>query len=150
MIYAIYLLSVTSKSFVIHTEKERAAQITARLLAERHPGMAFGYEDGPDFRHGDCHPSIRDSALSAEVQQLVAAEIVMEAEANPKGLPKWCAFQYRNGGVAAHPDHDLSAVELCRRDFEMAQERAIYTRQPTPGDVLDCFRMAADMACEDI
>ena len=98
MIWSLYLLSVTPRRFVIHTEKERAAQITARLLAERHPGMAFGYEDGPDFRHGDCHPSIRDSALSVEVQQLVAAETVY----------------------------------------------------PTPGDVLDCFRTAADMACEDI
>ena len=146
MIWSVYLLSMTPRRFVVHSDKERAAQITARLLAERHPGMAFGYEEGPDFRYGDCHPSIRDTALSFEVQQLVAAELALEAAANPKRLPKWCAFQYRNGGVEAHPDYDLRAVEMRRRDFDVVRERAIYARQPTPAAVLDRFRDTADTA----
>ncbi|PZX14167.1 hypothetical protein LX81_02966 [Palleronia aestuarii] len=143
MIHSIHLLSVFPKRFVCHADTGRAAQITARLLAERHPGMTFGYDEGPDCRHDDCHPSIRDSALSFEVQHLVAAEMILEAAANPMGLPKWCAFQYRNGGVEAHPDHDLRAVEMCRRDFDVVGERAIFARQPTPAEVLDRFRDAA-------
>ena len=145
MIYSVCLVSVDPHRHVIHTECARSAQITARLLAERFPGMSFSYEPGPDLAHGDCHPSIRDSALSVEVQRLVAAELVIEAEANPKGLPKWCAFQHRNGGVVAHPDHDLRAVEMCRRDFDVVQERAVYAVYPTPGEVLDRFRTEADM-----
>lgn len=127
MIYSVYLLSAFPRQHVIYTETERAAQITARLLAERHPGMTFGYQDGPDFRNGDCHPSIRESALSVEVQQLVAAEMVLEATANPKDMPKWCAFQYRSGGVVTHSDHNLRAVEMCRRGFDVVQERATST-----------------------
>ena len=140
MCFSVCLISVRPRRHVIHVETERAAQITARLLAERHPGMAFGYGPGPDFRYGDCHPSIRDGALSLEVQRLVAAELVIEAEANPKGLPKWCAFQYRNGGVSAYGDHDVWAIEMCRRDSDVVQERAIYVHDPSPDEVLDCFR----------
>lgn len=137
------------RRFVIHSEKDRAAQITARLLAQRFPGLAFGYEPGSDVRHGDCHPSIRDSALSAEVQRLVAAEIALEMAANPKGLPKWCTFRYRNGGVAAYREHDLRAVEMCRRDFDVVQERAIFAVYPSTDEVLDRFRTEADIACGD-
>ncbi|WP_299821981.1 hypothetical protein [uncultured Jannaschia sp.] len=146
MIWSVFLLSMTPRRFVVHSDKERAAQITARLLAERHPGMAFDYEEGPDFRHSDCHPSIRDTALSVEVQNLIAAEITLEAVANPKGLPKWCAFQYRNGGVCAYRDHDLRVVAMCRRDFDVVQERAIYTVYPFTDEVLDCFRDEVDTA----
>ncbi|WP_299821222.1 hypothetical protein [uncultured Jannaschia sp.] len=146
MIWSVFLLSMTPRRFVVHSDKERAAQITARLLAERHPGMAFGYEEGPDFRHSDCHPSIRDTALSVEVQNLIAAGIAIEAVANPKGLPKWYAFQYRNGGVCAYRDHDLRVVEMCRRDFDVVQERAIYAVYPSTDEVLDCFRTKADDA----
>ena len=74
------------------------------------------------------------------------AQIVLEAAANPKGLPKWCAFQYRDGGVCAYRDHDLRAVELCRRDFDVAGERAIYTVYPSTDEVLDCFCTEADDA----
>ena len=140
MICYVCLVSTFPRRHVLHTESERAAQITARLLTERFPGMAFSYDVGPDCRHGDCHPSIRDGALSLEVQRLVAAELVIEAEGNPKGLPKWCAFQYGNGGVSAYRDHDLRAVEMCRRDFDVVQERAIYAHDPSPDEVLDCFR----------
>ncbi len=146
MIHSIHLLSVFPKRFVSHTDTARAAQITIRLLAERHPGMAFGFDEGPDCRHDDCHPSIKDSALSAEVQRLVAAEIALEAAQNPQGLQKWCAFQYRNGGVVAHPDHDLRAVEMCRRDFDVVQERPIFSHHPTPAEVLDRFRDEANSA----
>ena len=79
MIHSVHLQPVFPKRFVCHVDTLRAAQITARLLAERFPGMVFGYDEGPDCRSGDCHPSIRDSALSHEVQQLVAA-------LNPTGL----------------------------------------------------------------
>ena len=75
---------------------------------------------------------------------------VLEAAANPAGLPKWCAFQYRNGAVAAYRDHDLRAVEMCRRDPEMVRERAIHALYPSTDEVLDCFRTPADMACEDV
>ena len=145
MIHAIHLLSVFPKQFVCHADTGRAAQITARLLAERFPGMTFGYEEGPDCRHGDCHPSIRDSALSFEVQQLIAAELVLEAAANPKGLPKWCAFQYRDGGVCAYRDHDLKVVEKCRQDFDVVQERPIYAVYPSTDEVLDRFRTEGDI-----
>ena len=150
MTFSVCQICVHPRRHIVHVEPERHAQITARLLAERFPGMAFSYEDGPDFRHGDCPPAIRDSALSVEVQQHVAAETLLEAAANPDGLPKWCAFQYRGGAVCTYRDHDLRAVEMCRRDFEMVRERAIYAVYPSTDEVLDCFRTAADMACEDI
>ena len=145
MIYSVCLVSVDPHRHVSHTESARSAQITARLLAERFPGMSFSYEPGPDLVHGDCHPSIRDSALSVEVQRLVEAELVIEAATNPKSLPKWCAFQHRNGGVVAHPDHDRRAVEICRRDCDVVQERAIYAVYPTPDELLERFRNDADM-----
>ncbi len=84
--------------------------------------------------------------MSFEVQQLVAAELVLEADANPTGLPKWCAFQYRNGGVVAHLDHDLRAMEGCRRDFDVVQERVIYSHRPNPDDVLNSFRAVTDIS----
>ena len=88
MTYSFDLLSVFPKWHVIHARTLRTAQFTARLLAERFPGTTFGYGQSPDVRHCDCHPSIRDSALSVEVQQLVAPEIAFEAAADPEGLPK--------------------------------------------------------------
>ena len=148
MTFSVILISVHPSRYVVHQETARGAQITARLLAERFPGMAFSYAEGVNLRHGDSHPAYRDSARSFEVRRLVEAELVMEREANPEGLPKWCAFQYRNGSVSAYRDHDLRAVEMCRRDFDMVQERAIYARYPSTDEVLDCFRTSVDMACD--
>lgn len=142
MTYSVLLLSQHPRRHIVHVDTERGAQITARLLAEWFPGMAFGYAEGVDLKHGDGHPAYRDSATSFEVRRLVEAELVMEVEANPEGLPKWCTFQYRNGGVSAYRDHDLRAVEMCRRDFDTVRERAIYARYPTPDEVLERFRMA--------
>lgn len=149
MAYSVLLISQHPHRHIVHVETERSAQITARLLAERFPGIAFSYAKGIDLRHCDSHPAYRDSATSFEVRRLVEAELVMEAEANPKGLPKWCAFRYRNGGVSAYRDHDRRAVEMCRRDFDMVQERAIYAHEPTSDEVLDCFRTPADLACDE-
>lgn len=148
MTFSVCHISVNPRRHIIHVETERRAQITARLLAERFPGMAFSFEPGPDLRYGDSTPAYRDSATSFEVRRLVEAELVMEAQANPEGLPKWCAFQYRDGGVCAYRDHDLRIVERCRRDFDVVQERAIYAHDPSTNEVLDCFRTEADMACD--
>ena len=141
MTYSVCHITVHPFRHVVHVDTERRAQIVARLLAERFPGMAFSFERGPDLERGDCTPALRDSANSFEVRRLVDAELAMEADANPKGLPKWCAFQYRNGGVCAYRDHDLRAVEMCRRDVDTVQERAIYADYQTPDEVLDLFRM---------
>ena len=146
MIFCVCVCSVHPRQHVIHVEGERAAQIVARLLGERFPGTAFTVYPGPDFTRSDCHPSIRDSALSVEVQHLVAAELVIEAAANPDGLPKWLAFQYRDGGVSAYLEHDLPVVTRCRRDPETIQERAIYAHRPGTDAVLDCFRTDDDAA----
>ncbi len=142
MTYSILHISVHPSRHVIHVDTERRAQIVARLLAERFPGMAFSFERGVDLQRGDCTPAFRDSANSFEVRRLADAELVMEAGANPDGLPKWCAFQYRNGGVSAYRDHDLRAVEMCRRDLDVVQERAIYARYPSTDEVLDRFRVS--------
>ena len=143
--YSICLISDFPRRHVVHVETARAAQITARLLAERFPGMAFGFGEGPDCRSGECHPSIRDSALSTQVQRRVEAELMLEADANPCGLPKWCAFQYRDGGVCAYHDHDLPILQRCRQDIDMVQERAIFSVHPTTDELLDCFRTKADL-----
>ncbi len=142
MTYNVCHISVHPSRHIVHVDTERRAQIVARLLAERFPGMAFSFERGPDLGRGDCTPALRDSANSFEVRRLADAELIIEAEANPEGLPKWCAFQYRNGGVCAYRAHDLRAVEMCRRDFDVVQERAIYARYPSPDDVLNHFRMS--------
>ena len=140
MIWSVCHITVHPARHVVHADTARRAQIIARLLAERFPGMAFSFERGVDLTRGDCTPAFRDSAHSFEVRRLVEAELVMEAQANPDGLPEWCAFQYRNGSVCAYRDHDLRAVEMCRRDFDMVQERAIYAEYPTTNAVLDRFR----------
>ncbi len=142
MTYSICHISVHPSRHIIHVDSQRRAQIVARLLAERFPGMAFSFERGVDLTRGDCTPAFRDSTNSFEVRRLADAELVMEADANPAGLPKWCAFQYGNGGVSAYRDHDFRAVEMCRRDLDVVQERAIYADYPTTDEVLDRFRMA--------
>jgi hypothetical protein len=147
MTFGVLLISQHPRRHIVHVETERGAQITARLLAERFPGMAFSYAEGIDLRHGDSHPAHRDSATSFEVRRLVEADLILEAAANPEGLPKWCAFQYRTGGVSACRDQDLRAVEMRRRDFDVVRERAIFARQPSTDELLDRFRMEA---CDDV
>ena len=146
MTFSVCLISVHPWQHVAHLETERAAQIAARLLAERFPGSAFSFYPGPDVQRPDCHPSIRDSALSFEVQRLIAAELVIEEAVNPDRLPKWSAFRYRDGGVSAYRDHDLPVIETCRRDPDVIEERPIYARSLAPQDVLDCFRTGEDAA----
>ena len=148
MTFSVLHISVHPARYIVHVDTERAAQITARLLAERFPGMAFSYAAGIDLRYGDSTPAYRDSATSFEVRRLLRAELASEARANPDGLPKWCAFQYQNGGVSACRDHDLRVIEMCRRDAEMVRERAIYAVYPSTDEVLERFRTEADMACE--
>lgn len=146
MTFAVCLISVDPWRHVVHIDTERAAQIAARLLAERFPGSAFSYVPGPDLQRGNCHPSIRNSATSFEVRLLIETELVAEARANPDGLPRWCAFRHRNGSVCVYSDSDLRVVEVCRRDLDMVQERAIYARYPIPDEVQDCFRTEG---CDD-
>lgn len=141
MTFAVCLTSTSPWRFVINTQTARSAQIAARLLAERFPGMDFDYLAGPDIEHGDCHPSIRDCATSFEVERLIDVELVLEKSVNPDGHSKWIVFRDRNGGVTAWPDHALREIEACRRDDNEIDERSLYAAHaPSPNELFDLFR----------
>ena len=92
MIRSVFLRWTAPRRFVARSNKERPARIAARLLAERHSDMAFGFEAGPDVRHGDCHPSPRDTALAIEGRRLIPPEPALGAVRNPENLLKQCAL----------------------------------------------------------
>lgn len=74
-------------AFVITVVSARAAQIYAPLLAERFPGNKFAIQEGGAWGAPDCHPSIRDSARSFEVERLAATTLKRDAETNPDPQP---------------------------------------------------------------
>ncbi|ATG46036.1 hypothetical protein PhaeoP83_04431 (plasmid) [Phaeobacter inhibens] len=143
MLHSIILNSTHPARHVAVAESLRAAQITARLLAERFPGSSFSYKAGSVFELADCHPHVRDCALSFEVQRLVSDELKAEA-GNPQDLPKWRVFFYDSRAtvhgcwqVNAYLDHDLSVIRKCEVDGTLRGTAALFTCQPTPAELTD-------------
>ena len=138
-LHAVGYTATQPNQHVAAMESARAAQIVARKLSERFPDASFTYcDDNQDFP--DSHPRYRLFALSRQVQCLVAAELALEEEINPRCLPKWIAFRDASGGGIAYPEDDTGHVTQCRRDPEHVEERSFYGTRPTPAELLDLFR----------
>lgn len=143
MLHSVILNSTYPARHVVLAEGQRAAQITARLLAERFPGSNFSYVAGGAFERADCHPSMRDCALSFEVQRLVFNELKAEV-GNPQDLPKWRVYFYDSRAtvhgcwqVNAYLDHDLDVIRKCEADETLRGSAALFVSHPAPADLSD-------------
>ncbi|SDE83625.1 MAG: hypothetical protein DI616_14575 [Paracoccus denitrificans] len=128
-------------AFVITVVSARAAQIYARLLAERFPGNKFAIQEGGAWGAPDCHPSIRDSARSFEVERLAATMLKRDAETNPEGLAKWHVYFLRRPDTAAttrcraYADHDTPMRSRTFSSPDYIGTAIFYGDLPTPHDI---------------
>lgn len=128
-------------AFVITVVSARAAQIYARLLAERFPGNKFAIQEGGAWGAPDCHPSIRDGARSFELERLAAAMLTHDAEMNPEGLPKWHVYFLRSAHAPAatlcraYADHDTAMRSRTFSSPDYLGTAIFYGDLPTPHDL---------------
>lgn len=154
-LHSVIQTNVHPKQHVVLVESLRAAQIIAKLLAERFPQSSFSYENGGAFNRADSHPAMRDSARSFEVQNLVKQELAAETD-NPNDLPKWIVsfFDSRETvhkcwQVNSTFDHDTQAIKRIKSDPTFRGSQVIFADYPTPETtvlMLDAFAAQQEAA----
>lgn len=88
-----------------------------------------------------CHPSIRESARSFEVERLAATTLKLDAETNPEGLAKWHVYFLRSAHAPAatrcraHADHDTAMRSRTFSSPDYIGAAVFYGELPTPHDL---------------
>ena len=128
-------------AFVITVVSARAAQIYARLLAERFPGNKFAIQEGGAWGAPDCLPSIRDGARTFELERLAAEMLKRDADTNPQGLAKWHVYFLRSAHAPAatlcrvYADHDMAMRSRTFSSPDYLGTAIFYGDLPTPHDL---------------
>ena len=135
--YTLYCSSYHPKMEIAEIIGQRRAQIVAKLMAERFPGLAFGYAPSPVLAAPNTNHFLKIGANTFEVQRLTEQELADEVAANPHGREKWLMFIFDNGAgpdggpqCAAYLEHDYPVVKRCMADPTLVKTFAIYGPLP--------------------